>query len=103
VYLCYDRCAFFSREKRDLRVTFDRRICYRREAVRLTSPAGGREILQKGQSLMEIKAAQAIPLWLVELLNRNGIRQTSFSKYGEAYKTILTDARLVNHGGICYV
>ena len=103
VYLCDDRCAYFSRENRDLRVTFDRHICYRREAVRLTSPAGGREILERGESLMEIKAAQAIPLWLVELLDRNGIRQTSFSKYGEAYKTILAETRQANHGGICYV
>ena len=91
LYLSYDRCAFFSVQSRDLRVTFDRHICWRREALRLTAPAGGREVLGRGQSLMEIKAADAIPFWLAEALSRNRIRQTSFSKYGEAYRTILLE------------
>ncbi len=103
LYLCYDRTAFFSRESTDLRVTFDRNICWRQEGVSLSSPVGGRQVLPAGYSLMEIKAAAAIPLWLVELLGRFGIRQTSFSKYGEAYKTILADVRRENCGGIAYV
>ncbi len=103
LYLCYDRTAFFSRESTDLRVTFDRNICWRREGVTLSSPAGGRQILPAGHSLLEIKAAAAIPLWLVELLSRFGIRQTSSSKYGEAYKTILAGTRRENCGGIAYV
>ena len=40
---------------------------------------------------------------LRELLSRFGIRQTSFSKYGEAYKTILAGTRRENCGGIAYV
>ena len=91
VYLSYDRCAFFSAESRDLRVTFDRHIAWRREGVRLTAPAGGRELLAPGWSLMEIKAADAMPFWLAAALSQNGIRQTSFSKYGEAYRTIMDE------------
>ena len=89
LYLCYDRNGFFSEENRDLRVTFDRRICWRQEGLGLTSPAGGQELLSREQSLMEIKVLNAIPFWLVSLLSRYNIRQISFSKYGEAYKTIL--------------
>ena len=92
LYLSYDRCAFFSNESRDLRVTFDKHIAWRRETLRLTAPAGGREILPPGCSLMEIKAADAIPFWLVRTLSRENIRQTSFSKYGEAYKTIQSES-----------
>ena len=92
LYLSYDRCAFFSNVSRDLRVTFDRHIAWRREALRLTAPAGGREVLAPGWSLMEIKAADAIPFWLVRTLSRENIRQTSFSKYGEAYKTIQSES-----------
>ena len=103
LYLCYDRTAFFSRETTDLRVTFDRAISWRQEGLTLASPAGGRQVLPKGASLMEIKAADAIPLWLVELLSRYSIRQTSFSKYGEAYKTILQRTRQEQLGGIAYV
>ena len=103
LYLCYDRSAYFSRESADLRVTFDRNISWRQESVTLSSPAGGRQILPPGASLMEIKAAAAIPMWLVELLSRLEIRQTSFSKYGEAYKTILSARRRNDIGGIANV
>ena len=103
VYLCYDRTAYFSRETTDLRVTFDRNIGWRQEAVRLTAPAGGAQILPRDASLLEIKAADAIPLWLASLLSENQIRQTSFSKYGEAYKTILALNRRDIAGGIAYV
>lgn len=103
VYLCYDRTAYFSRESTDLRVTFDRNICWRQEAIRLTAPVGGRQILSPDFSLMEIKAAAAVPLWLVSLLSKNCIRQTSFSKYGEAYKTILARSGRECIGGIANV
>jgi len=100
VYLCYDRTAYYARDDHDLRVTFDRNIAWRREAVRLTAPAGGRYLLPRGPSLLEIKTAAAIPLWLVALLSRHGIRQAAFSKYGEAYKTILAEDRREALGGI---
>jgi hypothetical protein len=35
---------------------------------------------------MEIKIAQAMPLWLAELLSGLGIHRTGFSKYGRAYQ-----------------
>ena len=38
---------------------------------------------------MEIKAAGSMPIWLVELLAEGEIKQTSFSKYGMAYMTML--------------
>ena len=52
-----------------------------------------------GQSLLEIKCAGAMPLWLADALNRNGIRRISFSKYGTAYNTIQTRA-LIEKGGV---
>lgn len=38
---------------------------------------------------MEVKTAGAIPLWMVQQLNRLCIRKCAFSKYGTAYETIL--------------
>ena len=93
VHLSYERSAWFSREDRDLRITFDKNIRFRQEDVSLTLPAGGRRILPEGESLMEIKAAAAIPLWLVSELDTLGIYQSTFSKYGEAYKAILAGAQ----------
>ena len=93
VHLSYERSAWFSREDRDLRITFDKNIRFRQEDVSLTLPAGGRRILPEGESLMEIKAAAALPLWLVSELDALGIYQSTFSKYGEAYKAILAGAQ----------
>ena len=93
VHLSYERSAWFSREDRDLRITFDKNIRFRQEGVSLTLPAGRRRILPEGESLMEIKAAAALPLWLVSELDVLGIYQSTFSKYGEAYKAILAGAQ----------
>ena len=93
VHLSYERSAWFSREDRDLRITFDKNIRFRQEDVSLTLPAGGRRILPEGESFMEIKAAAALPLWLVSELDALGIYQNTFSKYGEAYKAILAGAQ----------
>ncbi len=98
MYLSYDRAAFFSREDPDLRVTFDKKIRWRTEGLSLSEKPGGAQILAPGQSLMEIKAADAIPLWLVHLLEEGEIHRISFSKYGRAYLAMLQDAHKENRG-----
>ena len=85
MYLCYDRCACFGKEDSGFRITFDRNICWRTCGLSLAEEPWGEELLEEGMSLMEIKAAGAMPLWLVSFLNSQGIRKTSFSKYGTAY------------------
>ena len=68
-----------------LRVTFDDNIRWRRDRLRLTEDTDGRELLPDDVVLMEIKTATALPLWLTELLAREKIYKSSFSKYGTAY------------------
>ena len=85
VYLCYDRCAYYGKNDDDFRVTFDRNIRWRTDGLSLTCEAGGEDLLGEGESLMEIKAANAMPLWMVDQLGKLGIRKVSFSKYGNAY------------------
>lgn len=86
VYLCYDRSPWFSAEDPNLRATFDKNIRFRQEDMALTEAPGGDPLLLPHQSLFGIKTAGAIPLWLVEVLDRAGVQKASFSKYGEAYK-----------------
>lgn len=102
VYLCYDRRAFFAAEDPELRITFDQNIRFRQDRVSLQAAPGGRDILGPGEALLEVKTASAMPMWLVEALNREGIRQTSFSKYGMAYTTILQE-KLDESRGIYHV
>ena len=88
VYLCYDRSPWFSAEDPNLRATFDKNIRWRQEDMDLSAPIGGEALLLPHQSLFEVKTAGAIPLWLVEALDRSGARKASFSKYGEAYQSL---------------
>ncbi len=85
VYLSYDRQGWFSKADPGLRITMDRNICFRRCELRISQPPGGQRILAEDLTLLEVKAENAVPLWLSKALNENQIRQISFSKYGRAY------------------
>ncbi len=92
MYLSYEREAFYGKDDHELRITFDQHILWRTEDLELTSPVYGRELLQPGQVLTEIKIGHAMPLWLNHFLTEHHIYRTSFSKYGTAYKTLLMEA-----------
>lgn len=88
VFLSYRRVAYVGAEA-GLRITFDDDIRFRMNALRLTAGTWGEEVLAKGMTLMEIKVPGAMPLWLCELLNQNGVYTTSFSKYGVCYRDFI--------------
>lgn len=85
VLLSYRRVAYVGADA-DLRITFDDDIRFRTSALRLTAGVWGQELLQPGKTLMEIKASGAMPIWLCDLLNNNGVYPLSFSKYGVCYR-----------------
>lgn len=85
VYIAYDRRAYFGKDDSDLRITFDTNIRTRRYNVALEKGDYGTQLLSPGQWLMEIKCAGALPLWLTDLLSKNKVYKTSFSKYGTEY------------------
>ena len=94
VHLSYERCAFYDRTDPDLRLTFDRNIRWQTEDCRLSALPFGRSLLAPGESLLEIKTASALPLWLVSVLSEAEIRKNSFSKYGTAYLAMLQYDRM---------
>lgn len=85
MFLTYDRQAFYGREDRELRITFDENILWRTEDISLCSDVYGTPIIEDGYSLMEVKIAGAMPMWLAQTLSEQHIFKTSFSKYGNAY------------------
>lgn len=99
--LCYDRVAYFCPEDGNLRITLDRNIRWRDSNLTLTAPPRGEPLLAPGQSLLEIKAADAMPLWLTEALSKNRIRPASFSKYGAAYTNTQIRAAAPQGGIYC--
>lgn len=89
VYLSYEREAYYEKNGGDFRVTFDDTILCRREELSLQSEVYGTPLLAPGLTLMEIKCAGGIPLWMTRALSRERIYKTSFSKYGTAYETMI--------------
>ena len=89
VFLSYEREAYYDKGGKDFRVTFDDHILSRQTDVNLCTDVCGELILPEGKVLMELKCSGGIPLWMVEVLSRERIYKTSFSKYGTAYSTLI--------------
>ena len=89
MFLSYEREAYYEKSGGDFRVTFDDNILCREDGISLCEGAYGTPILPPGKVLMEVKCSGGIPLWMVEVLSREKIYKTSFSKYGTAYTTLV--------------
>ena len=76
----------------EFRVTFDSNIRCREGELTLRSEACGTEMLEEGMFLMELKCPGAIPLWMTAILSQEHIYKTSFSKYGTAYCSFMSEA-----------
>ena len=99
VFLSYEREAFYALDSGPLRITLDENILYRRHDLSLGSPVYGAPLLEDGQTLLEVKTAGGLPLWLSHVLTENGIYKTSFSKYGTAYCRMMENE---TEGGLLY-
>lgn len=93
MFIAYDRTAYDGIQDEGLRLTFDRSIRSRREALNLRRGDAGGLLLPDGEVVMEIKTPLAIPVWLVHILSAAGIYPTSFSKYGRIYQQLLINQR----------
>ena len=88
IFLSYERDSWKGQEDSSLRLTLDREILWRTEALDLRQGAWGTPLLEPGQVLMEIKISNAAPLWLAKALSENGIFPVSFSKCGRAFELL---------------
>lgn len=92
MYLSYYRRAYYDKENRDLRITFDSNVLAREYDLRLEHGAYGTNVLEEEKYIMEIKTLGAMPLWLVRMLDSLNICPCGFSKYGEAYTQLVLKA-----------
>ncbi|MCQ2520704.1 MAG: polyphosphate polymerase domain-containing protein [Lachnospiraceae bacterium] len=94
-FIGYDRVALKGREDSNIRITFDRDIVAKLGARDFTMDGAATDALLKpGESLMEIKVSEAMPLWLTDILSELEIYPTSFSKYGKAYLNMIKEKRI---------
>lgn len=89
VYIGCERIAMAGKENADLRATFDFNIRYRTGRLHLSQGSLGKFLIDPDAVLLEIKVPGAMPLWMVKTLEEAGARQTSFSKYGTYYRSIV--------------
>ncbi|MBQ6476764.1 MAG: polyphosphate polymerase domain-containing protein [Clostridia bacterium] len=82
----YDRTAYESVGGGPFRFTLDENIRYRTDRFSLAEEPSGERILRPDACLLEVKTADAVPVWLSRFFTENGIYRTSFSKYGAAFE-----------------
>lgn len=85
IVICYDREAYYGNDDKEFRLTFDGNIRFRRGDLDLRSGDHGEYLTTQPHTIMEVKSAGAIPLWLVRILSENKIYSGSFSKYGNIF------------------
>ena len=85
-FIAYERQAYLDSGASGLRLTFDTNIRCRDRDLSLSASFEGNPVLPEDQTLMEVKAAGAMPLWLAEMLAGMSIYPASFSKYGRFYQ-----------------
>ena len=90
--IIYDREAYFE-PGGDLRLTIDYNPRYRTDHLDLTHSMEGTLLRPPGHTILEIKVQEAMPLWLTRILDEGHIYKNSFSKYGEAFRQQLLNAR----------
>ena len=89
LFLSYEREAYYCKDGGDFRVTFDENILCRQDEMTFHSEADGIPVLEEDKVLMEIKCSGGMPMWMAQILSREKLYKTSFSKYGTAYRNII--------------
>ncbi len=89
MYISYERYSLAGTDESAARVTFDRNITWRTHDLDLRKGSYGTRLLPDGYVLMELKIPDAAPLWLTEILSDLHIYPISFSKFGNAYRSIM--------------
>lgn len=84
VLILYERECWAGIEEADVRITFDTNIRYRINDINLREH-GDEESLTKNTVIMEVKAMDRYPMWLVKVLSEMKLYKRSFSKYGNIY------------------
>ncbi len=92
MFIGCEREAFYAKDDREFRVTFDENILARDWDLTLDKGFYGEKLLDDDTALMELKAGGALPLWMAELLSDKHIFKTKFSKYGRAYRSGIAHA-----------
>lgn len=90
----YDRSAYVE-ELGNVRITFDRNIRGAGNVNRFLDPVCGEttRVLPPGQHILEVKFDELLPQYLLQAIDLNHLRRTSFSKYAMVRGCIHSEER----------
>ena len=80
----YDRIAYYFKEDKNVRLTFDNNVEYRFNNKEINNS----NILFKNGYIMEIKTFNGLPKWFIDVLNELNIYPVSYSKIGKIYSKL---------------
>ena len=85
VFITYNREGYKSKE--GLRITFDEKLKYRYQNLSLRTKKNDKIYFSdKRNVIMEVKAPEVLPLWLVKKLSELKLYPQRFSKIGKVYQ-----------------
>lgn len=84
VLVYYDRESYLDED--GLRITFDENLHYRDKNLSFVRRMSDKKYFEDDKDIiMEVKAHEVMPLWLVQLLSKEKAYPTQFSKIGKVY------------------
>ena len=95
VFIYYERLAFFDKEDKNFRISFDSNIKTRRNNFDFDNDEYEQSLIGEDHYLMEVKITKSFPLWFAKELSKNNIYSQSFSKYGTEYKNTVLEGDLL--------
>ena len=93
-FISYEREAYTCTSDPEFRLTLDENIRARDTDLDLGNDIWGVSLLPEGITLMEVKIAGAMPMWMARFLSSLEVRKVSYSKYGTYYRDHLMTNQL---------
>lgn len=89
----YNRESY--RDKDNIRITFDENLKYRTNDLSLNNKKHDKIYFEDDKNIiMEIKASEVFPLWLVQTLSENKLYSQRFSKIGKIYQKLRKESNV---------
>ena len=85
LFLAYDRIAYYSKEDKSFRITFDTNIIARDYDLDLKKGIYGEKYCDNDMYIMEVKCSGGLPFWFIKALEEVKATPASYSKYGKVY------------------
>lgn len=87
ILVYYDRESYGG--ENNLRITFDENLCYRDTDLSFNKKLSDKNYFKDEKNIiMEVKAHEVMPLWLVKKLSEEKVFPQRFSKIGKIYELI---------------